>query len=233
MESERLHDLTAAYALDALDEDEQREYEEHLRSCARCREELAGFQETAGALAFAAGAPSPPPALRERILAQVSGNGALAPVIPLRRRRAFQAVTAFAAAAACIAIGLGIWASSLRNSLGAERQARSRLTELVADPAARRIALQGADGQLVVTPHGDAALVVRGLSRAPEGRTYEAWVIAKGAPRPAGTFAGGAGREIVLLSRRVTPGTVVAVTVERAGGSAKPTTKPFIQANTA
>ena len=32
-----LHELTAAYALDALDDHETREYEEHLRRCEQCR----------------------------------------------------------------------------------------------------------------------------------------------------------------------------------------------------
>jgi anti-sigma factor RsiW len=36
-----LHDLTAAYALDALDPDEAREYEAHLARCERCRAERA------------------------------------------------------------------------------------------------------------------------------------------------------------------------------------------------
>ena len=35
MEPNALHDLTPAYALDALGETEQREYEEHLAQCAR------------------------------------------------------------------------------------------------------------------------------------------------------------------------------------------------------
>jgi anti-sigma factor RsiW len=34
----RAHGLTVAYALDALDADERRAYEEHLVDCERCRE---------------------------------------------------------------------------------------------------------------------------------------------------------------------------------------------------
>ena len=50
-----LHDLTAGYALDALDPDERARYEEHLASCERCRDELQGFWQVAGALGRAAG----------------------------------------------------------------------------------------------------------------------------------------------------------------------------------
>ena len=42
MADEAIHDLTAAYALDALDAEEQELYEGHLATCERCREELAG-----------------------------------------------------------------------------------------------------------------------------------------------------------------------------------------------
>ena len=52
------HELTAAYALNALDEPEASEYEAHLGRCATCQEELAAFQETAASLAFAADAPA-------------------------------------------------------------------------------------------------------------------------------------------------------------------------------
>ncbi len=37
MEADALHDLTAAYSLDALDFDEARDYEAHLARCERCR----------------------------------------------------------------------------------------------------------------------------------------------------------------------------------------------------
>ena len=35
------HDLTAAYALDALDPEEVETYERHLSQCEECREQLA------------------------------------------------------------------------------------------------------------------------------------------------------------------------------------------------
>ena len=56
-----IHELTAGYALDALDPATTRAYEEHLARCDRCREELEGFWQVAGALAYAADGPAPPP----------------------------------------------------------------------------------------------------------------------------------------------------------------------------
>ena len=53
MGTQALHDLTAAYALDALDPEERREYEAHLARCDRCREELASLSEASSSLAYA------------------------------------------------------------------------------------------------------------------------------------------------------------------------------------
>ena len=56
-----VHDLTAAYALDALEPEEARAYEEHLGQCEECRAQLAELNESAAALAFGTVAPAPPP----------------------------------------------------------------------------------------------------------------------------------------------------------------------------
>jgi len=84
MEANALHDLTAAYALDALDPEDARGYEAHLARCERCREELASLSETANALAYATEAPAPPPELRARILQEVRDERPN--VAPLRPR---------------------------------------------------------------------------------------------------------------------------------------------------
>src|SRR5262249_60265960 len=81
------HSLVAPYALDALDHDEEREFEEHLAGCERCREELAGLREAAASLAYAAPGPSPPPALKERILDQARAERPHGVSLPRRRSR--------------------------------------------------------------------------------------------------------------------------------------------------
>ena len=223
MEPEELHDLTAAYALDALDEHEERAYEEHLRRCPRCQEELAAFADTAAALAYAVETPPPPDALRERILAQVEEERSK--VVPLRRgTRAARVATFAAAAAAALALGVGLWAASLARDLEQERNA----LEILAHPQARSIALDGAEGRLVVTDGREAALVVRGLGPPPDGHTYEIWVIQDDRPVPAGLFDDG--DAVVRLDEPVPPGATVAVTVERAGGVDEPTGDPLFAA---
>jgi len=134
MESLTVHDLTAAYALDALESAEAREYEAHLATCADCQADLAQLGGAVSALAFAVESPVPPAALRERIIEVARserGN-----VVPLRPRWTFP-VVAIAAVAACAAIGLGIWAASLSSSLNGERSAREqadRALTILADP---------------------------------------------------------------------------------------------------
>ena len=102
MEANALHDLTAAYALDALDSDDARAYEAHLARCERCREELAELSDAAGALAYGTEAPMPPPELRARILQEAARERPN--VVPLRPRWV-KPVAAIAAVAACTAIG--------------------------------------------------------------------------------------------------------------------------------
>jgi anti-sigma-K factor RskA len=211
MDTESIHDLSAAYALDALDSDERESYEAHLASCERCREDVAAYSVAAEALAYAAGPADPPPLLRDRIL--VAARAERPNVVPLRPRWVYP-VAAVAAVAACAAIGLGVWNISLHNRLGNPQ-------------ALQALPVTGAPGSLVVGQNGAAALVLYRLDSAPAGKTYEAWVIrGKRAPVPAGLFHGG-GTTFVPIEGKVRKGSVVAVTVEPAGGSPAPTTKPF------
>ncbi|HVE95111.1 MAG TPA: hypothetical protein VNB24_09335 [Acidimicrobiales bacterium] len=48
---DELVELTGAYALDALEDDEFEIMELHLRDCPRCRAEVESFRETAALLA--------------------------------------------------------------------------------------------------------------------------------------------------------------------------------------
>jgi anti-sigma factor RsiW len=213
MGTDALHELTAAYALDALDPGEEAAYEEHLAHCVACQEELALLSGTASALALAAGAAEPPLALRGRILD--AARAERSNVVPLRPRWTAPLMAA-AAVAACAVVGLGAWNIVLHNRLG---QTESAL---------RGVPLKGAAGSVVLGANGRAALVVTNLSAAPTDRTYEAWVIDGTSVEPAGLFRGGGKTVVVELDHRVPHGASVGVTVEPAGGSPKPTTQPII-----
>jgi anti-sigma-K factor RskA len=195
-----LHDLAAAYALDALDPEDRWTYERHLDTCERCREEVAFLREGAAQLAYAHEAPAPRPELRDRIL-RAAREERPAPVVQFPRW--LFPVTAVAAVAASIAaIGLGLWANSLR-----DKQAPERV-----------VAVNGAPGALIVS--GDEGKLFLCLDEAPASKTYEAWVIQDKTPRPAGLFAGGC--RAVTLTHPVQDGNTVAVTLENEGGSDTP-----------
>jgi anti-sigma-K factor RskA len=231
-----VHELTAGYALDALDREERRTYEAHLPDCERCREELASFWEVAGALAVAASGPSPGPDLRNRVLAAARAEPQVVVPLERRRRRApVPALSAAAAVAAAVAIGLGIWAAHLSSDLSSTRSALARQGEaakILADPDAQTVALTKGTGRLVVAPDGRAALALAEIAPAPRGKTYEVWVIVgKNPPEPSGLFPGREGADLVRVEQMVVPGDVVAVTLEKAGGVRAPTTSPIVQSN--
>jgi anti-sigma-K factor RskA len=217
---EELHALVGPYALDALNDVEERDFEEHLALCQRCREDLAGLREAAASLAYAAVGPAPPPQLKERILDQARSERPNLTSLPRRRRNWTAPLAAAAAIAASAAIGLGIW--------GATRPTGSDpLAAVLAQPGAKLVPMS-AGGGLAVAPNGDAVLALA-VPRAPAGQTYEAWVIHSGKARPAGLFRGRGGTSIVEIARPVGSGAVVAVTLERAGGASHPTQKPLTQ----
>ena len=73
--------------------------------------------------------------------------------------------------------------------------------------------------------------MVRGLGRAVDGRTYQAWVKRPGSATqfPAGLFDGADG--VVRLTQPVTPGSTVSVTVEDADGAIQPSHIPRLTAS--
>ncbi len=106
MEADGIHDLTAAYALDALDAEEERRYEAHLGTCPRCREELTSLRDTSAMLAYAVDAPAPPASLRGRILEQAVSERPN--VVPLRRPWFGPAAGAAGAVAVAAAVVLAV-----------------------------------------------------------------------------------------------------------------------------
>jgi anti-sigma factor RsiW len=236
----RIHELTAGYALDALDDEERSAYEAHLPGCESCRQELASFWQTTDALAVAASGPAPSPALRERILADARAEPRqnVVPLEPRRRRHVVPVVAAAAAIAAIVAVALGLRAADLSGQLDDSRVALERAESaaaVLADPRARSVPLQAGDGRLVVGSSGRAALVLDGLDPAPPGKTYEMWIVPAGTvartPVPAGLFSGSDSADIVAVDGTIGRGDVVAVTVEEAGGAESPTLPLVVASN--
>jgi anti-sigma-K factor RskA len=199
MNREGPHDLVAAYALGALDDAERQAFDAHLESCERCREEAVALAETASALAYAPEGPAPPEALRGRLLEAASAERG-AKVVPFPRLRR-PAWIASVAAAACLAIGLGLWATiGTNNSPG----------------RAQTVALKGVRGTLTVNGSGTAVMDMRDLQAPPAGTFYQVWVIPAGAsPLVDARVTHGGRRVKIPLLRKVALGDEVAVTVEQ------------------
>lgn len=73
------HTLVAAYAVDALDEQERADVREHVEQCDTCQEDLRSFRETVAVMA-AAGAEAPPARMRDAVLARARATPQLPPL---------------------------------------------------------------------------------------------------------------------------------------------------------
>lgn len=220
-----LHALAAAYALDALDADERRQFEAHYPTCPSCADELAGFRETA-ALLTVPSLVAPPADLKARVLADIARTPQLPPLVTSleQRRRPPVVTTILAAAVALLLVGL---AAVLLTGDGAT-DAQQQLASLLAAPDAVTVNLAGeGDGTLRVVYSADrdeAILVGSGLTAAGSDQTYQLWTIAGETPASAGVFDpddDGALDHIVDA-----PGSspdAWAVTMEPKGGSPAPT----------
>src|SRR5690349_2666391 len=105
-----LHTLSGAYAIDALSEEEAREFDRHLEECPACREEVRELRAAAGQMG-AAEALAPPPDLKSRVLAAADQLPQLPPKVSRLeavRKRRWSAWLVAAAAVVVLALGGGV-----------------------------------------------------------------------------------------------------------------------------
>lgn len=225
MSHDELLDNVAAYALGSLSPAEAAEVAEHLQTCDECRAEYQFMRPAVTALAYSAeactdastGGAVASPLLKRRVMQSVRGEAG-----PRRGPRVWPA---YLLAAACLAIALitGLGLIALNARLAAQEQTIADLTA----PDARRVAFAGGE---VLTRGDHLYLTMRDLPVPPPGHVYQAWTLAKGAKAvaPSTTFLpGNGGATVVRLPESATALAAVAVSVEPAGGSKQPTTKPI------
>jgi anti-sigma-K factor RskA len=229
-----LHTLTGAYAAHALSDTERLAFERHLDTCPACAQEVRELEATAARLGAAVAAP-PPPELWDRIRAEALATRQLPPVAERGRRAGRRVPLLLAAAAALLVAVLSVTALNLGLLGRADRADRTAdlVAAVLAAPDARRVAaLPGGAGQATVVvsrQRGRAVFVADGLPPAPAARTYQLWVVSRSGPRPAGLVeVAGEGRVTRLLDGPVTGSEQVAMTVERQGGAARPTSEPVV-----
>jgi anti-sigma-K factor RskA len=229
-----LHTLTGAYAAHALSDTERLAFERHLDTCPACAQEVRELEATAARLGAAVAAP-PPPELWDRIRAEALATRQLPPVAERGRRAGRRVPLLLAAAAALLVAVLSVTALNLGLLGRADRADRTAdlVAAVLAAPDARRVAaLPGGAGQATVVvsrQRGRAVFVADGLPPTPAARTYQLWVVSRSGPRPAGLVeVAGEGRVTRLLDGPVTGNEQVAMTVERQGGAARPTSEPVV-----
>src|SRR6185369_2561059 len=199
-----LHALSGAYALDALEPGAERDrFTRHLDRCPSCASEVRGFREVATAMAFAA-TTEPPPVLRDRVLAAAARTRQLPPEIrtharPTRTRVPWVPWLSGVVATASIVVAVLFGF--------AQAHTRDELNQVRAENQA-------------------ISLLLPAL---PPGKVYQLWLIGKPAITSAGLLPPAKdGRTPPVLATGVVKGDTLGLTVEPAGGSAQPTTKPIL-----
>lgn len=210
-----LLEMVAVYALGGIDAatGECAQLRAHIAQCPICQDEFRQAAAVAAAIGRSA-AQAPPAALRTKTLASLPAR-----VIPLSSRRQ-PSLFILAAAAAAVVIVAGLWWNVHRQS--------ERTWAATCTPTAPNCNVSG----VLSIARGSLELRVHGLAALPAGKQYQAWMIVPGSPpKPEPVFSANAnGDGSVAIPDAPTTGAVVAVTVEPAGGSQKPTTTPFLAA---
>ncbi|MEU7017221.1 anti-sigma factor [Streptomyces sp. NPDC046385] len=236
-----LHTLAAPYTLNALDPGERGAFEDHLRTCAACRQEVAEFDATAARLAAAVSL-APPATAKAQVMAAIEGVRQLPPRIPtqasapafgsaLRRKAPVLALAAGVAAA--VLGGATVWQTQHIQDL--ERQARQSQRQLdavsavLAAPDARTAHARAANGALTSVVTSDrqnkAVFTAANLPAPGTGKTYQLWLDHNGTMLPAGLIDHDG---TVILTGSPTDASAVGLTLEPTGGSPQPTTTPLL-----
>ena len=220
-------DLLAAFALNALDEDEIRDVSTHLETCAECYHELTTYQKLSDKLALGAPVAHAPASLKARLVAHTRPA-------PVRKGAWWQRIVsvprpviiAFQVAAAVVIISLGVGNLTMLKRIDRE------VTDSI-EAGLQTIKLTGtefapsAKGTLVISTDGKhGILFVDGLPILEARRVYQAWLGEIQAPLNAGLIdlsdRGYGWLEVNSGDKRLTDYPLFRITVEPAGGSPIP-----------
>jgi anti-sigma-K factor RskA len=235
-------DSLPAYALEALGEAERAAIQAHVRICPACRGVAAEYAGAAEALLLAAPAMTPPPALKQALMARLAPrpSGARA---GLRARlgarfgaRGLGYALALVVAGVALAVGLAqaaFWSTERAALLGRlERQEQAlaalagRDVQVVA--LAGRPAAQDASGDLRFVPDGTVGVLqARDLPPLPASQAYQLWLIYPDGTRDSGAVfsvpANGRATVVVVAPRPFSAYVRFGISIEPAGGSPAPT----------
>lgn len=229
-------ELIAAYALDALAPEEQRQVEVHLQDCETCQGILASYQGVTEALLFAPGPKAPPRQLRARLLKQINQRSETHQWRSVIRR---VPATAFGLALGLIilvAINIGFLLQTQRllnqgQDMAAQQRAGQTAMAIASYPSSQVASIEedGLRGTFVYDPDLPVGVMyVWGLQPPSEDQAYQAWLIDSQGQRLSGgllTFSEDPGFGWLLIEAPTTMSEFISlgVTLEPAGGSPAPT----------
>lgn len=246
--------LSGAYALDAVSQEEARAFEAEMRSSEELRGEIAGLTDTAVVLGLSVRPVDPPPALRARLLDLIDTTPQLvpeevpevppvsapalrmpsgdhgAPRRPSWRRR--PSVLLAMAAVAALLFGGGVLVD---HALQPPTQAVAFAQLNQASDLQRTQAAVAGGGTATVMwsdSLNESAVVLNGVNH-PSGKSLQMWVVTGATAKSAGLYSPPNGERFEIMQGALQPKQAVAITVEPAGGSAQPTTKPIVVLPTA
>jgi anti-sigma-K factor RskA len=225
---ERWADAAGTYVLGAMPEEELAGFEAHLAACPVCRAETDELRVAAQALPLSAPPMRPPAALKARIMAEVereadllaSAGGAPRPARERTRRRFRLPMPALALACAALIAGLVLGGVLFGGSDGG-RTIPFQST------------MQGASAELELGGKS-ATIVAHGLQAPPEGKVYMVWLQKPGqAPEPTSALFTPRrdGSATASVTGDMEGVQTVLVNAEPLGGSATPTSQPFLTAS--
>ena len=219
-----LHELAAAYALDALEADERAAFEAHLATCPSCPAEVASFAETAAQLATIA-ATSAPESMRAKVLASIAATDpTTGPTDELakRRSRGRSRLQIIAASVAAAALAVGATASIVNRD-----NTPDPATEVLAAADVRITTLDGETGAVQIAWSAEldeVSVFGNNVNALDDGQTFQLWfVFDDGSVSGAGLFGETNGVARRTWSTKDLEPTSWGVTVEPAGGSDQPT----------
>jgi anti-sigma-K factor RskA len=238
-----IHALSGAYAVDALDDDEREQFEQHLADCPECRAEVRSFCETAALIAETQ-TEIPPPSLRDSVLSGIGSIRPLPPetapetpsttapeaeeavgaaVTPLRRRT-FPMLVAASVAVILLAVGTAFWHpwTGSQTTTVADQILHASDAVKVTEPVAG-----GGTLTIVRSPSLERAVMIGSDVAPPEsGKTYQLWLQQPGQGMVSAGLMPDAEQPTVLTGDAATA-TAAAVSVEPATGSPRPTSDPI------
>ena len=254
MNNERFEDLKDAYVLGALPEEERLSFEEYLAAHPERQAEIDELGAVAGLLAFSPQEQEPSPELRSRITEEVEAEAEprcarhRSTTARIGDHLSFRKLAL--GAAALLVIGLLSWNVLLQGQVddlqGRVQEEQGQVQDLqaqVEDTREQRQvqqsqtielegawANQGATAEVAYIHKNQVILVAKDMPAVPEDRTCQIWVISDDVPKPSGLFQPDGNMTATPITNSITKADVIAVTVEPAGGSDKPTSDPVLLA---